>query len=587
MTLPSRDGIGMLSAMHRCARALAAAALLVLAGAPLAAAAGPPFPDPVDGQAVYDTAGILTAETIAELESIIDAVEARSGAEMVVYTQVVPDIGEEQNFENARALVNQWGIGRSGFDDSLVLMIGMQENLVNGRVALFGGSGFVDAYASEGKLESIVEEVFVPRALAQDLDGATLATIREVDSRITPGGQGRMEAKRTANAVLGLVAAPIALVGVLGLAWNKWRREGDDPELTDSPSILMAGPPAEMTPALATVIRKGHGDQHTINTVLAELAGNGRIAFHNLDRVRGMKSDDEPDPLTDPAIEVKEGDFDDRKLGAPQLEAWDKLQRLAGGSGLLSRERLWKVNDTLKPVRGALEFQAVKIGWLERMPGPSITRMVAIGVGVSVVGIGLAIAGFLIPMSGLVLLAAAFFLGGVGTAAFGTAMSQRTDAGAYVDAMLTAYRRTLRKTMEQAHTMGEVVEQPEINKLADTPDKAVVWGMALGLHDEVASLLARGLEEQRKATGSPAGAYYPYWLGSTSGSSYSAAGMGTGGPIMGSGSGFSDSAMPDIGGMFNALGSVGSSPPSSSSSSGGGGFSGGGGGGGGGGSGSF
>ena len=456
MSSQLRDRIGMLSAMHRCARALAAAVLLLLTMAPLVAAAGPPFPAPVEDQAVYDTAGILTPATIDELESIIDAAEARSGVEMVVYTQVAPGIGEEQNFENARTLVNEWGIGRSGFDDGLVLMIGMEPDLVHGKVALFGGSGFLDGYASEGDLEAIVEEVFVPRALSGDLDGATLATIREVDGRITPGGEGRMEMKRTANAVLGLVAAPIALVGVLGLAWNKWRREGDDPELTDSPSILMAGPPAEMTPALATVMTQGRANQHTVNTVLAELAANGRISFHNLDRVREVKSDDDPDPLLDPAIEVRDGDFDDRKLGEPQLEAWDKLQRLAGGSGTLSRERLWKVNSTLGPVGGALEYQAVKIGWLARMPGPSITRMVAIGVGIAVVGIGIGIAGFLIPMSGLVLLAAALVIGGVGTAAFGTAMSQRTGAGAYVDAMLTAYRRTLRKTMEQAHSMGEV-----------------------------------------------------------------------------------------------------------------------------------
>jgi hypothetical protein len=165
-------------------------------------------------------------------------------------------------------------------------------------------------------------------------------------------------------------------------------------------------------------------------------------------------------------------------------------------------------------------------------------------------------------------------------------MSQRTPNGAYVDAMLTAYRRTLRKTMEQARSMNEVIEQPEINRLADTPDKAVVWGMALGLHDEVAAVLARGLEDQRRATGSPAGAYYPVWLGSSPSSAWSGADAGAGGISLGSGSGFSDSALPDIGGMFNALGSVGSSPPSSSSS-GGGGFSGGGGGGGGGGSGSF
>ena len=212
------------------------------------------------------------------------------------------------------------------------------------------------------------------------------------------------------------------------------------------------------------------------------------------------------------------------------------------------------------------------------------------GAGIAVVGGSVLVLGILLPMSGAVMFGAALLLGGVGTLGFGQAMSRRTTQGAYVDAMLKAYRRTLQKTMDQARSMGEVVEQPEIARLADTPDKAVVWGMALGLHDEVAALLARGLEEQRRATGSPAGAYYPLWLGSTPGSSWSGAAAAdmAGGVSHGSGSIFSGSAMPDIGGMFAALGSVGSTPPSSSSSSsGGGGFSGGGSSGGGGGSGSF
>ena len=51
--------------------------------------------------------------------------EAEVGAEMVVYTQDVSDISEDQNLENARALVDQWGIGRAGFDDGVVLMIGL------------------------------------------------------------------------------------------------------------------------------------------------------------------------------------------------------------------------------------------------------------------------------------------------------------------------------------------------------------------------------------------------------------------------------------------------------------------------------
>jgi hypothetical protein len=187
------------------------------------------------------------------------------------------------------------------------------------------------------------------------------------------------------------------------------------------------------------------------------------------------------------------------------------------------------------------------------------------------------------------LFGAALVIGGVGTIAFGRSMSQRTPSGAYVDAMLTAYRRTLAKTMDQARSMGEVVKQPEIAKLADTPDKAVVWGLALGLHDEVAAVLARGLEAATATSGTPSGAYYPAWFGSSPSSAWAASGDGAGGVSQGSGGVFSGSAIPDIGGMFAVLGSVGSTPPSSASSSsgGGGGFGGGGGGGGGGGSGSF
>jgi hypothetical protein len=247
------------------------------------------------------------------------------------------------------------------------------------------------------------------------------------------------------------------------------------------------------------------------------------------------------------------------------------------------------VNPLLNGSKRALESEAVRIGWLARLPGPSITRMVAIGIGLAVIGAVAIFIGISVPMTGAVMLGAALVLGGIGTIGFGMAMSQRTSQGAYVDAMLKAYRRTLQKTMDQARSMSEVVEQPDIAKLADTPDKAVVWGMALGLHAEVAALLARGLETQAAATGSPAGAYYPLWLGSSPGSSWSGASAGdvAGGVSYGSGSIFSGSAIPDIGGMFDALGSVGSTPPSSSSSSGGGGFSGGGSSGGGGGSGSF
>ncbi len=580
----------MLKPMNRWARALPGALLLLALAATVTLAAGPPFPDPVNGQAVYDTADMLSPETEAVLEDRIDAIESDTGAEIVVYMQHDTDISEDENLAKAGALIDQWGIGRSGFDDGLVLLVARDPDPGESRVSLFGGSGFLGAYANEDALTEIIDSSFVPAARAGDFDSAALSTIEALDERMDAGGRDRLEMLRIANAGLGLIGAPLALVATLGLAWRRWRRDGDDPELTDSPSILMAGPPAEMTPALATVVQKGTASSHSINTILAQLASTGRLTFRNLDQVSDARSDANPDPLTDPAIEVHAGTHDDRELAGPELAAWERIREHAGGSGVLMRERLWEVNSLLDGSKHALESAAVRIGWLVRMPGPSIARMTVLGIGIVIIGAIIIFVGISVPMSGALLFGGALVIGGIGTAGFGQAMSKRTSQGAYVDAMLTAYRRTLHKTMDQARTFGEVIQQPEIAMLANTPDKAVVWGMALGLHDEVAALLARGLEDQRLATGSPAGAYYPLWLGSTPGSSWSdasAAGM-AGGVSYGSGSVFSGSAMPDIGGMFDALGSVGSTPPStSSSSSGGGGFSGGGSSGGGGGSGSF
>lgn len=579
----------ILRVMHAWLRALAAAPLLVVALVATVAAAGPPFPDPVPERSVYDEPGVLEPETVADLEARIDAVEAETGAEIVVYIQVDPGISEDENLAKAAALIDQWGIGRSGFDDGLVLLVGLQPNLINGKVSLYGGSGFIRQHVDEDTLTGLIDSTFVPRAADGDLDAATRNTIEAIQERMAPDTIP-LTLGRVVNAAVGLVGSPLILVLTLGSAWWRWRRQGDDPELTDSPSILMAGPPAEMTPALATVVRAGRATSHATNTILAELAASGRIAFHNLDQVSSARSDADPDPLTDPAIEVMAAQDDDDRLALPERKAWDAIRTLAGTSTRLSRERLWRVNSKMGGIEKVLEKEAMRLGWFTELPSKAISRGTGTGVLILVAGAVIIGIGFIVPMSGAVLAGGATVLGGLGTIAFGRAMSKRTSQGAYVDAMLKAYRRTLQKTMEQARSMREVTEQPEVATLADTPDKAVVWGMALGLHDEVASLLARGLEEQRAATGSPAGAYYPFWIGSSSGSSWSpaaAADLG-GGVSYGSGSIFSGSAIPDIGGMFDALGSVGSTPPSSSSSSGGGGgFSGGGSSGGGGGSGSF
>ena len=199
--------------------------------------------------------------------------------------------------------------------------------------------------------------------------------------------------------------------------------------------------------------------------------------------------------------------------------------------------------------------------------------------------------GLLLPSSGLVVLGIALGLGGAVTLAFARAMSQRTPNGAMVDGMLKAYRRTLRKTLEQARSMEQVAADATVRVLASTPDEAMVWGIALGLHAEVSAVLERSIED-RAAGRTPAPstgvasypAWYPAWLGTTTGA-FDAGG----GPLVSRGGGglLSGSPVPDVSGMLSALGSIGSPPASSSGGGGGGSFSGGSSAGGGGASGSF
>ena len=87
----------------RTVRLALAAAVAALGLVPsLVLAAGPPFPEPVENQAVYDTAGVLDAATIGRVEASIDRIEADTGAEIVVYTQLVPDGVTQRRDRGAR-----------------------------------------------------------------------------------------------------------------------------------------------------------------------------------------------------------------------------------------------------------------------------------------------------------------------------------------------------------------------------------------------------------------------------------------------------------------------------------------------------
>jgi uncharacterized membrane protein YgcG len=551
----------------------------------VAAAAGPPFPDPVDGQAVYDTAGILSESAIADAEATIDALENRTAAEIVVYTQLVDyGVTYEETESRARALIDQWGVGRRGFDDGLAIFFDIDPSMEHGQVNLYAAPGFETTFLTNAERQAIFDDDMLPFLRNADFDGALDIALQRIDAAATPENAARLETARQVNAVLGLVGAPIAFLGLAGWAFVSWRRFGKDPVYLDDPSILMPAPPPDLTAASGAVVMDGGTSRRALTTAMLDLASRGEISFREDRGLLGLSNKVGVHigrPELDTVEEARRALNARRPIGPAEEYALRELRELgaAGTQGFIESDELPKFGTSVPLFNTKLEAHVVQKGWMADKPSKVVGRWTAKGVLAIVAGAVALIAGISIPISGLVLIGIATIAGGIVIVGFAQGMPAVTMPGAMVRAMLAAYRRTLQKTMEQARSMQQVVDEAGLAWL-ETPDQAVVWGTALGLQGEIEGVLQRSLEDVRAQPSMAGMTYFPAWYSTSEGSSM-AHGMaaGSGGSI------FSGSAVPDLGGMMSALGTIGNSPASSGGSGGGGGFSGGSSGGGGGGSG--
>ena len=563
-------------------RIVAAAAVLLLLLVPAVRAAGPPYPEPQVDRAVYDFAEILSSEAIAEAESTIDAIENRTAAEIVVYTELTDyGVSEAETEARARALIDQWGVGRKGFDDGLAIFFDIDPSREHGQVQLYAAPGFEAAFLSNDERQRIFENDMIPFLRNADFDGALGAALAKIDAAATPEHANRLQLGRQVNAVVGLVGAPIVLFGLAGWALYSWRRFGKDPVYLDDPSVLMPAPPPELTAASGAFLMEGGSSRRALTTAMLDLASRGLLAFREDRGFLGMSNKvgvvTEPD-RGDDIEEAQRARNARRPIGPAEEYALEELRDLGSSEHFIEADDLPKFGSSVSTFDSKLETHVVGRGWMTEKPSKVVARWAGRGV-LAIVAGGIAIvAGVNVPASGIVLIGGAAVVGGIVIAIVAKSMPSVTMPGAMIRAMLAAYRRTLQKTMEQSRSMQQVVDQAGLPWL-ETPDQAVIWGTALGLQGEIEAVLQRSLADVQQTPSLASSTYFPIWYTTSSGQSFgSGLASGSGGSI------FSGSAVPDLGGMMSSLGTIGNSPASSGGGSGGG-FGGGGSGGGGGGAG--
>ena len=584
--------------VRRCIVAsLAAAAFASLTVAGFAFAAdppppGPPFPAPEVDRAVYDYAGILSPETIEKAESIIDAVEARTAAEIVVYTQNAGyyEITTDETTGRAAALMDQWGVGRAGFDDGAAIFFDLDPSLEHGQVQLYGAPGYEAAFLSNPERQRIFDDDMLPYLRIPDFDRALLIALERMDGAATPEHARTLELGRQINAVVGLVGGILVLVLVVGWAAFHWLRFGRDPVYLDSPSIFLPAPPPDLTAASAVMVVEGAPNRRALTAAMLDIASRGLTIFRDEPGLLGIRHKVGIDLGAAIDEAPAEADLATRRaflraraarkpLGPAEKYAYDRLASIAAKDAerYIKPDELLEFGTSVGIFDIALERHVVSRKWFAEPPSKVTSRWRKRALIIGVAG-GISIwAGSEIPFSGLTLLGGAAIVAAAFTALIASHMPAVTMTGAMIRAMLAAYRRTLRKTMGQARSMQQVVDEAGLDWL-DTPDEAVVWGTALGLQDEIEKVLERSLDDVKDGRADAGSTYFPSWYRNSSGST-----VGDSVSSGGGGSIFSGSGIPNIGGMMATLGTIGNAP--SSSGSGGGGFSGGSSGGGGGGAG--
>jgi uncharacterized membrane protein YgcG len=536
--------------------------LAIVSATAAAPPAGPPYPDAVTGQRVYDYAGIFSPAAISQTEQTILGIEQRTGAQVAVYTQVKPqsDSSDKANAD-ALALMNQWGVGRKGFDDGLVILFDMQANRMHGQVSLYAGSGFRSAFLTDSDRQAIFDDDMKPPLADGDFDGALKAAMNGIDAAATPEHADQLNQARILNAIVGLAALALS-IWLVAFVLIRWYTHGRDPIYLDDNSVLMPAPPDGLTPAMATLLMDDRTSSRSVSAAMVDLAARGLIQFRQEEAFPAQK--------TSVGVTGKTA-----TIGTPEAGIYSAICTWVGPDGFVESESMPQLASSVSTLKSDLETLSVQKGWLTGKPSRVVGLWIVVAVAEGIAAAPLIFWTLSVEASGGLLGGAALIVAAVITGVTAWFMPCRTRLGAMLRAMLAAYRRTLQLTMDQAQTMDQVVESKALPWVS-TPDEAMAWGVAFGLNAEIDAVLRRSVETSAGA-GRAAG-WYPMWWIPVGGHSLAGGVGGASG-----GGAFSASAIPDVGSMMSAIGSIGAS----TSHSGGGGFGGGGGGGGGGAGGGF
>jgi len=436
----------------------------------------------LNGTHVFDGAGALDASGLATAEAAATSLADRIGAP--VYIDIA--IGDEGNpattaFFNAADLSGDLG-------KSLWIALAVSDNLVGGYID--ADSDLWDSYetSSPWNVDTLNNEA----APNGDVQAELLRAIDHVrkppdpaEAMASVGGAVRDaltgffgDRTNQTDSLLGALVALFALV-VFAIARQLRRRE---PGYADDDSVLLPGPPVDMTPAVAALVAAPLDTTRAVTVALLDLAAHGHIAFYQEATLMGPRGGIKVVSASGASeyAHIGHASAASRALGPAEQFLLDGLQAAAAGGANLSPTDFAGLRPLFEQTGEQLERIAGQRGWL-RMQTRSVSPLwVAAGAGLLIAAVGWAlvrqpVAAACEALAGLIVLPRATRM----------PLPLRTPDGAITSAMVGAYRRTLKRALAG----GPGTLPPWLANA----EEAALWGYAWGLEGEVQAFVGRSV----------------------------------------------------------------------------------------------
>ncbi len=135
------------------------------------------YPRPIAGERIHDFYNQISVSDKAYLRPLLFRYEDSTGIQMAVVT--VANLGGKDEFTYAQELSNCWGVGESGVDNGIVLIISLQDSTWR----IHTGAK-MEIYLTDADANQIGEEVLVPIFLNGEPSRAIRATVDAIIQKV-------------------------------------------------------------------------------------------------------------------------------------------------------------------------------------------------------------------------------------------------------------------------------------------------------------------------------------------------------------------------------------------------------------------